>query len=178
MSIEQQIPDKEELEKAFKGNSELLLSIRALLFGKDTSKKERSDIKAVFNDELIRVFRKRMVGEALKSTPIGQYQGFWNSTEKQIMGAPEHTIKQVVEAKKLAKTYLDQAFELLKDPEGEPIKAEIQPLEDDPLQSSLIAKNLFEGTVENTLAMIDVIVNREDMTEEEVKEKVFKNSAE
>jgi len=178
MSIEQKAPDKETLEKAFKGNSDLLLSIRALLFGKETTKEERDNLKKTFDDELIRVFRKRMMGEALKTTPIGQYQNFWNSTEKQIMGAPEHTIKQVVEAKKIAKTYLEQSIELLKDPEGEPIKSEILSLEDDPLQSSLIAKNLFEGTVENTLAMIDVVVNKEDMTEEEIKEKVLQDSAE
>lgn len=160
------INDKEiELMKTvFKGNEDLLKTIRWCLLGLPLSADEVSLIKSTFqSSELLTVFKRRFLPEFDKNSSIGQVQDLWMGAEKMVYGQSRDTIEQSIQYKEQSIAMTRQGFERLVDPENaKPVdlaySASKYPV--DPLAINLMARNQFISHVEQQLLMMWMIVNQ------------------
>ncbi len=172
--------EAELLQRTFKGNEPLLKTVRSLFFGFDISKDEKEIIKTVFSSsEVKEAFRKKVYPILSNDMPIGQVADFWLGSEQNLLGAHKDLITQVVESKQMVKTLLERAFELLNNPYGEKIDLSYEPSRfiTDPLQTFLLARNLYIKTVEQGLLFVKLTAEQETKIPEVLKEKRRKDSA-
>jgi hypothetical protein len=167
------------IKSVFADNEPLLLAIRKLFFGLEMSQAEKDIIKGAFTSaEIIEVFRRKVYSTGRYDTPIGQISDFWFGVEKQVFGASRDTIAQAVESKKLAKAMFEKSFLLLENPDGEKVDVEyIQDAIIDPLQVSIIARNIYMQAIETALLTIKLIAGTKDETLEATVKRLKKDSA-
>lgn len=171
--------EQDLLKSIFKDNEYLLKLMRSVFLGFDLIKEEKVLLTKTFkNEELLDVVRKKFYPSFTKDAPIGQFTDFWLGVETQIFGASRDTINQAVNSKLLVRKLLEQAFELLKNPDLENIiLPQETPLNLDELQVNLLARILYMKTVETGLHYIKIIVDTPEKTAEEIKASAKLNSS-
>lgn len=173
----------ELLRNHFKGNDEALKLIRALFFGFDLTDPEKGIIREIFvgNVEMQTAVRNKMYSRISKDAPIGSNPDFWVGTEQQIQGQHPDTVKQILGAKERCLNMLDNAMELLEDPDKFKVEHifDYTPsaVLDDPLGIQLIARNLYVQSVENGLSYIKIVSELSDDDMKKVEESRKKDSS-
>lgn len=174
-----QVSDKEKdlLKGVFKGNEYLLKTIRSLFYGFEITKEEKDLIKKTFKSpELKESFRKKIYPLMSNETPIGQLADFWLDVDTQVFGQQRDTIYQVINSKLKVKEMLEKSMKLLENPDGEKNNIEISSIELDPLQISLLSRNLYIRTIENGLSFIKMTADHVEESPAEVRKKAAMNS--
>lgn len=168
----------ELLKSVFAENEELLILMRKLFFGVDISEKDKEIIKSTFkNKELIRAVKHKIYGLNDFDTPIGQLSDFWMGAESQVFGQSKETIEQTVKSKEMIFSMFEQAMGLLTDPSGEKVDISLKSFEEDELQISLIARNLYMKAIDSGLLQIFLIAGKKEETIEETMKRLTKDSA-
>jgi len=152
------------IQRTFRGNEELLKSIRALFFGMPVTDNEKKVIRDTFsNPELLSIMWRRFCPSLDKETPIGQVQDVWLGVEQQVFGFPEGTIRQAVLYKHYAVEWTKTGLALLENPDGPGVNVEYSPIsyriDADPLAIHLLARNQYIRHVETQLSFLHVIAS-------------------
>lgn len=172
--------DIKVIKEKFAENDALLKIVRKLFFGADISEAEKKTIVDSFDDETIEVLRRKIYSTKSFEVPIGQVSDFWLGVETQIFGASRDTIVQSIESKAKVEKMFKTAFDLLKNPDGEKVSLEYKPevsLLSDPLQTSLIARNLYMKAIETALFTVKTIAGQKDETPEQALKRLKQDSA-
>lgn len=173
----------EALKSAFADNEFLLKAVRKLFLGWDITEEEASLIKSTFSDDFVfSAFRKKIYPILDKESPIGELSDYWFGTETEITDKSPDTIRQIVESKDIVRNWLENAFELLKNPSGTKIDVSFNPKEagkakGDTFQINLLARNKFIRTVETGLTMIKVIAGQKTESVEQAKKRLEQDSS-
>lgn len=168
------------IRSTFYKNDELLKSMRALMFGLETSQEEKETIKNTFaNEVILNIVSKRFYPTLDRNSAIGVSKDSWLGVEEMIFGMSKDTIKQAIEYKKIALEMTNKALILLENPDNENSLFELvyNPDEDDDLGIKLLARNQFIKHVEHQLLFLKQISEIKEETEEEKKERQEKNSS-
>lgn len=180
MEKTQQEQDVDLLKLSFKDNEPLLKLIRSLFFGFELSDAEKKIIKTSFaNPQLREAIRKKTYPLIDKDVPIGHEADFWSGMENQIFSHPQDAIYQAVKSKQMVLDMFTQAFNLLADPFGKPMDFSYtsDSLVMDPLQTKLLARNLYFKTITVALATIKIIAQqKEGETPQEVAKRLNQDS--
>lgn len=161
-------------------NDYLLLLIRKLFFGKELTQEEKKIITDTFKNEVdVEILRRKVYAHKDAETPITYVSDFWLGIEAQIFGASRDTITQAVESKARVEKMFETAFNLLKNPDGEKVKLDYDPtsLMYDPLQTGLIARNLYIKAISMALNSIKIIAGKKSETPEQAKKRLEQDSA-
>lgn len=147
------------LRRTFKGNENLLILIRALLFGFPLSDKEKGLIRGALKEDakLRKAIQGKIYSELSANAPIGANPDFWVGIERQIIGQHPDTVKQVLDSKSEALKMLKHAMTLLEEPDGAPLSVAIDDSKEDTMGIRLIARNLYIQAVETGLSYIKII---------------------
>jgi hypothetical protein len=168
------------IKKNFAGNDTLLKAIRALLQGFDITPTERDLIKSVFKDkEVLRVFKGKVYPEFERddTLPIGSIRDFWSGTENNIFGGSRDMISQTIESKRILLGLLKVAMESLVNPDGNKVNLNFDgTYQLDPLQTFLLARNLYLRTIETALDFVNKIANQSSESPSQTKTRLNKNS--
>lgn len=168
----------ETIKKIFAENDYLLIAVRKLFFGADLTDEEKKVVKSTFKDAKVKeIFRKKFYGELNLDTPIGQVSDFWMGAEMQVFGATRDTIYQSVQSKTMIMELFRKAFDLLDNPDGEKIKLDVLTIEADPLQVSLLARNLYLKAVETALFTVKTIAGQKEESIEQAMKRLQQDSA-
>lgn len=169
----------EIIKSTFAENEELLIVLRKLFLGAKTLKAEKELVKGTFSKpELVKVVQRKIYGQLDVEVPIGELNDFWLGAETQIYGAEPHVIKQTVESKAKVLEMFTKAVELLADPDGEPVSIDysLESLESDPLQSGLVARNLYIKAIETALRTLQIVAGQKTESVEETKKRLKQDS--
>lgn len=172
----------ELLRDTFKGNDDLLKSIRGLFFGFEVSDAEKALVRAAFsnNEQLKLAVRNKIFQKLSKDSPIGANADFWVGTEQQIFGQHPDVVQQILQSKERCLENLEKAMGLLDDPDAFEVAhvADYSPksVVNDPSGIELISRNLYVQAIENGLAYIKVIASMSDEDMKKVKESREKDS--
>jgi len=172
--------DVDLIKKTFKGQGDLLLQIRSLLFGIELLPDEVAQIRSVFADEqLLNLFYRRFLPDIKNSRylALGQIQDIWLGTEQMMFGAPAMQIEQAYRYKDLAKEYTTMGLMLLVDPMGPKVPYKVSSHEEDPMQINLLARNMYLKHIDQQLMMLNLIAHQEVETPKEKEERHLRNSA-
>lgn len=155
----------EVIRKYFKGNEPLLKSIRALMFGLETSQAEKDLIAATFADnELYQIFERRFYPTLSKDTPIGQVQDVWLGVEQMVFSQSRDTITQALQYKENALKMTRYALDLLRNPNNTPPEVSFSATQADPLAVDLLARNQYIRHIEQQLLFLWVIAEQKVTT--------------
>lgn len=163
----------------FADNDYLLKLLRRLFFGDELTEQEKKIITDTFKDEAsIEVLRRKVYSTKNYDTQIGHVSDFWMGAESQIFGASRDTIAQAVESKSIVEEMFKKAFNLLKDPNGQKVNLEYNPISlmSDPLQTGLIARNLYMKAIETALFTVKTIAGQKDETPEQALKRLNQDS--
>ena len=172
--------EMEILQKYFKDNDELLISMRAVmldLYPTDTDKKAVSEVFA--NDDVMSAVTYRFLPEPKRDTPIGQIQDIWLGVEQMVFGSQRDTIEQAVLYKEQALKMTRAALDLLRDPTGPKtsLMYSSTSLQQDPLQVGLLARNQFIRHIEQQLLFLKLVSAQLVETPVQIAKKKKKNSS-
>lgn len=169
----------EVLKKAFAENDTLLISIRALLLGFPIKKSEADVIEATFNDKNVReAFRKKLYPLLSPTSLIGQGGDYWYGTDTEILGRDPETIRQVVNSKHRVLEMLEQGMKLLENPTvGKKISLAFSPVDTDPFQIELLARNKYVTSVGTALSMIKAVAGKKSESVEQTKQRLMTDSS-
>lgn len=167
------------LQSIFANNEKLLKLIRKAMFGLDLSKDEKETLRGVFiNKELVKVFNRRFCPSYLdEDTAIGQTLDLWAGVE--VRGQTRDAIQQSVMARKLLIEMTKQGLSRLENPDVEGVDLSYDPVVNsaDALHVRLIVRNSYLNNVETQLSFIKVISEQNNLTTDELKKKILKDSA-
>lgn len=168
------------IKQSFAENDSLLKLMRKLFFGYELTEEEAKLIKATFKSkELVEIVRRKIYGKVNVDGQIGAANDFWLGAESQIFGAQRDTIIQTVESKSKVLAMFERAMELLVEPNGEKVSIAYDPasLESDPLQTGLIARNLYIKALETALFTIKSIAGQKSESLDDTLKRIKKDSA-
>lgn len=151
------------IKRTFKGNEELLKSIRALFFGLPLADAEKQLIKTTFADNELRlIFSRRFLPFLDRNTPIGQVQDIWLGAEQMVFAQHRDAIYQAVHYKQASILMTRQALQLLEDPSKPAPNLDYDPRQygEEALQVPLLARNMFIRHVEQQLLFIKLIAEQ------------------
>lgn len=172
--------DVDLIKSTFKGNEELLKTIRALMFGIPLLDDEKKHIKDVFSDpQVLSIMRRRFlpVIENSRDLPLGQIQDIWLGAEQMVFGAPPLQIEQAMKYKAKAMEFTSHALTLLTNPDAIAVPFTVALYETDPMQIELMARNMFLRHIDQQLMMLNLIANQETETRKEIETRNIMNSA-
>lgn len=179
MSLQQE-RDVELIKQTFKDkDASLLKKVRALFFGLELLPDEIEHIKSVFADkDLVAMMWRRFIPDIKDSRelPLGQVQDVWLGAEQMIFAAPLLQIEQGVKYKDRAIEMTKHALTLLQNPGALKVNYDLESYEKDPLQISLLARNMFIRHIDQQLLLLYVVGTKEEETEKESKERRLRNS--
>lgn len=166
------------IKELFADNEYLLKVLRRLFWGIDISKEDKDLILKTFKrDGSKEVLKRKFYGELDVETPIGQLSDFWMGVEGQVFGASRDTIEQAITSKVMVLENFNKAFALLSNPDGEKPNMSVMSLVSDPLQSSMIARNIYLKAVETALFTIKTIAGKKEESLEETIKRISQDSA-
>lgn len=171
----------ELIQRTFKGNEDLLKSIRALFLGLTVTDTEKETIRTTFAlDELRAIMRRRFYPTLDRDTAIGQVQDVWLGVEQMVFGNSRDAIYQAVHYKAQALKMTEQALKLLIDPSGTQVDLTYDPQGSavDDLQVFLLARNQYIRHVEQQLLFLKIIAEQPAPSKDTVAKARKKNSAE
>lgn len=172
------------IKATFKDNDSLLKLLRKVFFGFELSQSEKEIVRTSFaNADLRYAIRRRSFGslseDIERDLPLGWEADFWMGTAKQIVAQHQDTIRQLVDAKRIAKDdFYEKAFALMENPDGPQVDFSYNPdsLIHDPMQSRLIARDIYFSSVTTVLAAIRTIAEAKDVSPQEKKDNEAKDS--
>lgn len=170
----------EVIKRAFKGDEQMLKSMRALMLGLEVSDAEKQAIKKLFADEeLYKIVCRRFAPQLDRNAPIGQVQDMWLGAEQMVFGQMESTIEQAIQYKDLSIKMTKEALGLLRNPDGQRMNIVYDPttLVGDTLGVQLLGRNQFLRHVEQQLLFLHLIAERKDETKEEQDKRNKQNSS-
>lgn len=153
--------DIDLVQKYFKGGDDALLkSIRALFYGFDITKGEKEAIKDAFKDpELLAFFKKRLLPDLDRNSPIGIVQDQWLGMEQMVNGQHRDVIEQAICYKQGVIELTARAMALLENPNSkDKIDLSYTPdIKKDPLAVKLMIRNQFIRHIDGQFSMILII---------------------
>lgn len=170
-------------EKYFKDNEVLLKSMRALLLGLPVSGEQKTLIKNTFSDELLYTYIRKRFYPSYKddSSQIGGLMDVYLGVEQMCFAQEPHVIEQAVKYKEISLELTRKGLSLLLDPDNKKVKidldAMILPVEKDPLQISLLGRNIYIRHVDKQLSILYVVANADKMTPQEIQKRLQLDSA-
>lgn len=170
----------ELLKSVFKDNDDLIKSIRGLWLGFEISAIEKKKIKELFkNPELKKIVKQKLFAELTNETDVGIIPDFWSGIETQIQGKNIEEINQVVMSKQNTLEMLEGAIALLDDPDDGKIDLRYNPksVKNDPYQIGLLSRALYIKTINTGTSWIKILANAKEETQEEVAQRIRKDSA-
>ena len=169
--------DVEVIQSVFKGNDELLVSIRAVLLNKEVTGEDKRAVKTTFaNKRMLKIMQERLLPQLSRQSVIGTMQDDWLSATSMIFGQHKDTIKQAMLYKEKALGMTKTALELLTNPDGEKINLDYIPSLDDDLGTNLLARNQYIKHIEIQLMQLKTIANLEQETPEKQAKRIAKDS--
>lgn len=172
--------DIELIKATFAENDYLIIAVRKLFFGAELTQEEKNSIKEAFKDpKVIEVLRRKIYPVFNAETPVGQISDPWIGVEEQIFGASRDTISQAINSKAVAISMFEQAFNSLKNPDGEQVSIKFDPLSlnADELAINLIARNLYMKGVETGLLGVKMIAGKKDESIEQTLARLQQDSS-
>lgn len=169
------------IQKYFKDNDALLLSMRAVMLNLDPTEQDKELVKKTFTDaELMKAVRYRFLPEPKRDTPIGQIQDIWLGAEGMVFGQHRDAIEQAVGYKAESIKMTGMALDLLVDPEMAKPTLAYSPAQsiNDPLQIALLARNQFMRHVEQQLLFLKLVAEQQVPDGKAAEKKKKKNSTE
>lgn len=167
----------EILRETFTDNDDLLKIIRKLFYGFEVTDHEKSQVTTVIkgNEQLKEAIKLKIFALLSPDAPVGSNPDFWIGVEEQIQGQHPDTVKQIIEAKSLCLTRLEDAMTLLENPDAFKVEGIVRfkPVLGDNLGTELIARNLYVKAIENGLSYIKIVcgLSKEDMKKAEEQKK-------
>jgi hypothetical protein len=170
-------------EKYFKDNEVLLKSIRSLLLGLPVSSEQKALIKNTFSDELLYTYIRKRFYPTYKdeSAQIGGLIDVYLGVEQMCFAQEPHVIEQAVKYKEVSLELTRKGLSLLLDPDKKGVKidldAMILPIDKDPLQISLLGRNIYIRHIDKQLSVLYVVANADKMTPQEIQKRLQLDSA-
>lgn len=164
------------IKKYFAENDHALKNARRILFGFPIKEEDKQEVIALFKQpKAVDLFQRKLFAKLNPEAPLGTANDFWLGAEQQVFGASRDAIVQTVQAKEMVLEAFEKALEALTG--GEMKIIEVKSLEADPLQSSLIARNLFIKAVETALYTLTVIAGQKEESPEQAVKRLKQNSS-
>jgi hypothetical protein len=156
---------------AFGVTEERYLILRNLLLGFELNEEELEIVEKLNTPELRKLFRKIFIPELGKEIPLGQSIDLWMTIQIPDM----YQVQLQLSARELLIEYLNQALELIKNPNGAKVDLAINFISPD-THKLLIARNNFITHIETQLLVMKALAMAQTETPEERSKRLKKNS--
>jgi len=154
----------------FKGQNELLLALRNVLFGIDDDRDRGLVESRLQGDEVQKVLRKIFIWEIDRTDPVGQTMDLWKT--KDIAAATPEDFDRIWESKELLIEMIDDAFKRVGNVKAK--KINLEPRKD---LNFMIARNNFMDFISAQIRDIVMNASRKVETVEGMMERMRKDSS-
>lgn len=169
---------QEIVQQVFRDNEALLKIVRSLFLGLDLTEQEKQAIKEIpaGAKNVLKTFFNPSLS---KDAPLGVVSDAWMGIDRDIRGATEPTVYQIVKSHELRIELVQKALELLDNPDRDQLFLgyDSSTLMSDPMQTGLLARNGYITYVNQQIYNLHMLANIKKETPEEATKRLKKDSA-
>lgn len=172
------------IKATFAENDELIYLIRKVLLQFPLKEAERKTIKAIMNEDVFNVVKKRMYPEMSDDFPLGQLGDIYQTLTNDLKSKTVDEMAPLFKAKQLEIEYLEQQFSILKDIDTDfsggirldGLKS-LKNMSAEDCYINTVARNFIVAYIDNMLILIKNIAGQKTETVEDQKKRMTRDSS-